>query len=323
MPKTIVVDPGHGGTDPGATGFDLKEKDLTLKISKRIVSELLPYECNVRLTRKTDINPGLDERALLVNSLKADLFVSIHINAGKGTGFESYTYSYALELSEQYRSLVHGEVVAYLNRFGIADRGQKSANFAVLRLTEMSSMLLENLFIDSSSDVLSLQYEPFIAGLSYSIALGIAKALSLPLKEDPWDPVWEISQLLTDKLINSPKEADTYISWGDLATVLNRMRNVPPPTAQIWDQEGEINLLIRDNIINTPRKPNQIALWGEFATALNRLRGRVVPADSWNPAAEIQALIADRFLFSPRSPSTELKWGEFATVLNRYRGVGG
>ncbi|KJS68207.1 MAG: hypothetical protein JL50_04630 [Peptococcaceae bacterium BICA1-7] len=318
MPLTIVIDPGHGGADPGAMGFDLKEKDLNLKICKRIVSELLCYQCTVKLTRKNDSSLSLEARAKLANSLNADFFLSIHINSGGGTGFESYVYRQPAELTVRYRSAIHSEVVAYLSQHGVMDRGRKSAGFAVLRLTKMPAVLLENLFIDNRRDVHLLTDEPFIAGLSHSIALGIAKALSLPLKDNPWDPEWEIEQLLADKIINTPKTPDSQASWGETATTLNRLRGVSPPSAT-WNPEEEISLLLKDNIINTPRQPGDQLLWGEFATALNRLRGREVTSGPWDPVAEINALLADRLLFSPRDTSAPVLWGEFATVLNRYR----
>lgn len=322
MPKTIVVDPGHGGDDPGAVGQNLKEKDLNLKIGRRIVTELLRYRCNARLTRKSDTNPGLNDRATLANSLNADLFVSVHINSGGGTGFESYIYRAASDSTVKYRDTVHSKVAGYLSGYGMADRGRKKAGFAVLRLTAMPAMLLENLFIDNSLDASLLRNETFMAGLAYTITLGIADALALPLKEDPWDPAWEIEQLMKDGIINASREAGAQVYWGETATVFNRMRGTPPPSAG-WDPEGELGLLIRDKIINTPRKPGDGLLWGEFATALNRLREREVSPKAWDPAAEIRALIDDRLLFATRNINDKVLWGEFATVLNRYRGVGG
>ncbi|MFZ5645404.1 MAG: N-acetylmuramoyl-L-alanine amidase [Bacillota bacterium] len=317
--KTIVIDPGHGGKDPGAVGFGLMEKDFTLKISKRIANELLPYECTVSLTRRTDSYISLSERAESANRLKADFFVSIHINAGQGTGFESYIYRSASVLSEQYRDIIHGEVVAYLKQIGLPDRGKKKSNFTVLRATEMPSALLECLFLDTQSNVNFLKSEPFIAGFSYAIARGIAGALSIPRKNDPWNPAGEISRLLEDGIMNTPREHLSNISWGELATVLNRVRGVAPPSISIWNPKEEISLLIRDKIINMPKVPNIIVLWGEFATVLNRLRKRPAPSQSWNPAEEIKLLIDDRLLFTPREPSIALNWGEFATVINRYR----
>lgn len=322
MLKTIVIDPGHGGSDPGAVAPELLEKDLNLKISQKIVNELLPYECQSRLTRKSDYYVGLAARAEFANSLNADFFLSVHVNACGGTGFESFIHWAAFEQSRQYQDTIHGRIAAFLGDFGIADRGKKRADFAVLRLTRMPALLLENLFLDNSRDTAFLVSEPFIASLSHTIAMGIAQALKIPLKENPWDPDWEIAQLQADRIINSPKQPGAYVPWGEMATVLNRLRNVPPPSHK-WDPDGEIALLIRDKLLYTPRYAASTVLWGEFATVLNRLRKRTVTVDTWDPDAELEALIADRLLMLPRKSAAGLKWGEFATVLNRYRGTGG
>ncbi len=81
--RKVVLDPGHGGKDPGAIGYrGLKEKDITLKLAK-LVKEKLEKRlgCVVILTRTTDRFVSLEDRAKLANKVKADLFVSIHCNA--------------------------------------------------------------------------------------------------------------------------------------------------------------------------------------------------------------------------------------------------
>ncbi len=96
--QTIVVDPGHGGQDPGAIGpGGLREKELTLDVARRLAT-LLQEELGVRvvLTRSRDQFVPLQERTALANREKADLFVSIHVNAAAGaaaTGSETYFLS--------------------------------------------------------------------------------------------------------------------------------------------------------------------------------------------------------------------------------------
>ena len=80
--RRIVIDPGHGGKDPGAVGFGLKEKDIVLKVAKkikRILEEKKGYE--VLLTRDSDVSLSLEERTAIANTKEADLFLSIHVNA--------------------------------------------------------------------------------------------------------------------------------------------------------------------------------------------------------------------------------------------------
>jgi N-acetylmuramoyl-L-alanine amidase len=93
--KTVVIDPGHGGKDPGAIGQNgLREKDVVLSVGKRL-GEILKqrYGFNVIYTRQTDIFIPLDERTEIANSKGADLFISIHANASRrkaAKGIETY-----------------------------------------------------------------------------------------------------------------------------------------------------------------------------------------------------------------------------------------
>jgi len=92
--KTIVLDPGHGGKDPGATTSDMKEKDVVLAVAKRLKLTLEEQlGCQVLLTRDDDRFLGLEERTAFANTHNADLFLSLHLNAypsAKVHGFAAY-----------------------------------------------------------------------------------------------------------------------------------------------------------------------------------------------------------------------------------------
>lgn len=181
MSKLIVVDPGHGGSDPGACGNGLRECDLTLRISRDIRSALIrDYDVRVELTRTDDVFIDLSPRAMFANQRDADYFVSIHINAGGGRGYESYIYTSPSDEAIRRQSIVHREVMAYMRGFNVPDRGQKRANFAVLRETAMPALLGENLFIDNPTDAGHLHDEKFLTGLAEAYARGIASAMALP-----------------------------------------------------------------------------------------------------------------------------------------------
>ena len=82
----VVLDPGHGGSDSGASGNGLREKDLTLKIAQYAKQELEKYAgVTVYLTRTSDGYVGLKDRATYAKSVNADIFVSLHINSNKST----------------------------------------------------------------------------------------------------------------------------------------------------------------------------------------------------------------------------------------------
>jgi N-acetylmuramoyl-L-alanine amidase len=101
---TIVIDPGHGGTETGAVGpGGLEEKDVTLQIARRLaaaVQKLFP--CRVVLTRESDGVISLDDRTAVANHEKADLFLSIHANSSRASGARgSETYYLSLEASDK------------------------------------------------------------------------------------------------------------------------------------------------------------------------------------------------------------------------------
>ena len=185
MAKKVFLDPGHGGSDPGAVANGLKEKDLTLKIAKAAEKYLKEkYEgITVKMSRTGDSNPSLSARAKAANDWGADYFVSIHINSGGGTGFESYIFNGTVSSkTKEYQKKVHQVIAA---GDGWADRGMKRANFHVLRETRMSALLTENGFIDRKEDAAKLKDPAFLKKLGRLHAEGIAKAFGLRKKSKP------------------------------------------------------------------------------------------------------------------------------------------
>jgi N-acetylmuramoyl-L-alanine amidase len=181
MTKLVVIDPGHGGSDPGAIGNGLRECDLTLKISKRVKAALLrDFDVDVKLTRRDDTFVSLDARAQFANDRHAAYFVAVHINSGGGTGYEDYIHNNAGTTTSERRNALHKQVATFMAAHGMTDRGRKRANFAVLRETTMAAVLTENLFIDTAADAHLLKDDAFLTGLAEAHARGIAVALSLP-----------------------------------------------------------------------------------------------------------------------------------------------
>ena len=119
--KTVVIDPGHGGKDPGASDNGVTEKDVNLAIGLELQRILAALGYNVVMTRNTDIYLKLQERTDIANNVNADLFVSIHVNAlpakKSATGFEIYimalpTDKDAMELAKiENREYVEGKGV--------------------------------------------------------------------------------------------------------------------------------------------------------------------------------------------------------------------
>src|SRR5690606_10315153 len=181
----IFIDPGHGGNDPGAVGNGLREKDLTLKIAKYMRDYLLANYTGVevRMSRTNDSTVSLSARTNDANKWGADAFISIHVNAGGGTGFESYVYPGVGKATKDLQNAVHGEVMKAFN--GFRDRGKKQAYFHVLRETKMSAVLTENGFIDTKKDADFLKSEANLRKIGETHALGVAKYFGLKKKTQP------------------------------------------------------------------------------------------------------------------------------------------
>ncbi|MEC0329041.1 N-acetylmuramoyl-L-alanine amidase family protein [Paenibacillus macerans] len=151
--KTVVIDAGHGGSDPGTTSFSNRhEKEFTLALALK-VQELLLNEpgINLVMTRESDVYPTRSERVKLANELNADIFVSIHgnsvLSSPQTTGTE--TYYYERSSSKELANTIHKRLVEAV---GFKDRGVKNGNFQVIRETKMAAVLLEVGFLSNPAD---------------------------------------------------------------------------------------------------------------------------------------------------------------------------
>ncbi|TCJ00465.1 N-acetylmuramoyl-L-alanine amidase [Cytobacillus praedii] len=181
----IFIDPGHGGTDPGAVGNGLQEKDITLQISKRIKDLLEGYEnVQIKLSRESDQTLSLKQRTDMANAWGADFLLSIHINAGGGTGYEDFRHSSQSpsSVSGIVQAAIHEAVMKEVKEFGVVDRGKKAENFHMLRESNMTAVLSENLFIDRVSDATSLKDEKFLNAIAIGHVNGIVTAYNLKTK---------------------------------------------------------------------------------------------------------------------------------------------
>lgn len=178
---TLCLDSGHNsfGVDTGAEGNGLREQDITLAICREL-RPLLQYNgFIVVMTRDGDLVNGLSNGYTLIQSLqtridiaenvKADLFLSVHINAGGGTGQE-VLISGAGGRAEQAANKVYAQINSIS---GWPNRGVKVRNVMVLRETTMPAILTENGFIDEASDSTKLKDPRFIYRLAVAHAKGI------------------------------------------------------------------------------------------------------------------------------------------------------
>lgn len=180
--KKIYIDPGHGGDSIGATYKGRLEQDDTLRLAKKVRECLKPYDVEVKLAREGNTNPSLNARAAEANAWGAGYFLSLHRNAigpNIAKGVENWVYSKVSKTGETYK-----QAARILNlvctRTGFSNRGMKLgapsyADFAVNRLTNMSSCLLEVGFIDSDTD--NRIFDSKFNEMAQAIAEGLAEAV--------------------------------------------------------------------------------------------------------------------------------------------------
>ncbi|WP_042142048.1 N-acetylmuramoyl-L-alanine amidase [Paucisalibacillus sp. EB02] len=182
----LYLDPGHGGSDPGAQGNGLREKDINLDIALNIQSLLTnQYEnVSVKMSRTSDITKSLVQRTNEANSWGADYYVSIHCNAfnGSAQGYEDYIHSALTDSSQtaKYRDILHAEITS-VNQ--LQNRGKKKANFHVLRESTMPAILSENGFIDNNHDAALMRDPSWRRKVAQGHVNGIARAFNLKRKD--------------------------------------------------------------------------------------------------------------------------------------------
>jgi N-acetylmuramoyl-L-alanine amidase len=213
--RRVVLDPGHGGRDPGALSAGLREKDVTLALARRVRPLLAARGLEVLLTRDGDRTVELEERTAFAEGEGADLFVSLHVNAAPRRslrGIETYyldrsherhtvrvaahengispaqldslqrtvagfRISEVSEHSARLARAVHGELVGGMRRrySGVNDLGIKKGPFFVLFLSNLPSVLVEVGFLTNPDEAKRLADPRYQDALAAEIADGIVR----------------------------------------------------------------------------------------------------------------------------------------------------
>jgi N-acetylmuramoyl-L-alanine amidase len=172
----VVIDAGHGGSDPGAVSLNSRfEKDFTLAMESKIIDllKLIP-EIDVYETRSSDTYPTLQERVDFANNMNANLFISIHANKFSNAAVNGTETYYNRPDSIAFANLIHRKVTAVS---GISERGVKSGNFKVLRETTMPAVLLELGYLSNKGDEAQLYSNEFQDRTSAAIVASIKEYL--------------------------------------------------------------------------------------------------------------------------------------------------
>lgn len=220
---SVCIDPGHGGSDPGAVANGLEEADVNLAtaLALRDWMELDTRDTkgggswDVIMTREGDTYPSLSDRVDIANAAGVDYFLSIHANAGGGDGTETYAYASGTT-SDGMAHLVQEEVVDML---GTRDRGVKYASFYVITYTSMPATLTELAFLDTWSGNAELLSDPAVlddAGLAHLYAMqrqvGIAPYTPSEVV-DPEDPFADVALSSRPDAVEAGTDFQVEVRW--------------------------------------------------------------------------------------------------------------
>ena len=184
----VVIDPGHGGKDVGATTkTGIKEKDIALGIASKIVvlnNALFEYPLMLYLTRYTDTLISLGDRTQLAKKLKADIFISIHCNQAinrTASGTEVFIHPKSEVQAEESTYLGFTIQKGLADVLGIKNRGVKYGNFQVLRdnYNSKAAILLELGFLSQTDEAMYLSQEESQNAIALAILQSIIKSLGL------------------------------------------------------------------------------------------------------------------------------------------------
>ncbi|CAK7084050.1 N-acetylmuramoyl-L-alanine amidase [Tissierella sp.] len=226
----IFIDAGHGGKDSGAVGNRLQEKDINLSVALKVGEILKRHNVEVIYSRTTDVFVELADRASIANKANADIFVSIHSNAADNIaakGLETFSYPNSAKGTDLAKCIQDSILQS---KIYTSNRGIKTANFAVLRQSNMPSALVELAFITNVEDSKILRDKQ--NELALSVAKGILDYLKINYIEEtketnkysPWareGMLWGIDLGLTDG--SNPKEP---ITLERVITILHRMSKI-------------------------------------------------------------------------------------------------
>lgn len=171
-PFLVVLDPGHGGSAPGAIYGGVEEKDINLAVAQLVRALLEEQEgVEVLMTREGDEEIGLYERSNMANEAHADLFVSLHSNALENdSGYAGIMTFYWTRQSRSAAGLVQDAVISAT---GAKDRGVRTEEYIVVREADMPAVLIEMGFMTCPEELARMTDPEYQAKLAQGIAQGI------------------------------------------------------------------------------------------------------------------------------------------------------
>ncbi|MFA5881569.1 MAG: N-acetylmuramoyl-L-alanine amidase CwlD [Eubacteriales bacterium] len=187
--RVFVIDPGHGGIDPGAVGYQgLREKDIVLQVSQRLRKLLNQAGSKVIMTRESDIDlsspetggpsarkvEDLSKRVELANNNGADLFLSIHVNAFPSSRWRGAQIFYQRNENES-KKLAEAIQSELTRIMGNTTRAAKAADYFTTRNTKIAAVIIEIGFISNPAEAELLKDPAYQRKLAYAIYSGLVK----------------------------------------------------------------------------------------------------------------------------------------------------
>ena len=174
---TVVLDPGHGGRDPGAIAVGgMYEKDVVLPISLAVRNALVARGVKVVMTRADDRFIELDNRARIANRARPDLFVSIHADSARSRSARGYTL-YAARAASKKSIFLAKRIDRSLAATGVSSRGLRRADYRVLVKTNCPAVLVEVGYLSNSAEARRLATDRHRQAIAEAIAAGVINSL--------------------------------------------------------------------------------------------------------------------------------------------------
>jgi N-acetylmuramoyl-L-alanine amidase len=178
--RIIVIDAGHGGTDPGTMNGKTYEKNIVLSVAKKVKQKLESAGAKVIMTRESDVYKTLEERVQIAKNNYAELFVSIHVNSGSSAANGTETYYDTSKNPNGYESYLLAKAIEQqiVNNADMNNRGVKDYDYYVIRNNNVPSVLIELGFITNNSDYKKLISDHYQNIFAQSIYNGIVQYYS-------------------------------------------------------------------------------------------------------------------------------------------------
>jgi N-acetylmuramoyl-L-alanine amidase len=190
--KTIVIDPGHGGYDPGAVWGELYEKDINLKICQELKNQFEQKGAKVVLTRTGDFNYALvgqrglvakrydlNQRIIIANKNEADILLTVHVNSTRKSSYEGAETFYHHN-SNKGRQLALAIQQQFSTIPGMTKRAAKISDCYMLRYSKMPAVLIEVGYLSNERERGLLQDDKYLNTLASKIAMGVIEFYASP-----------------------------------------------------------------------------------------------------------------------------------------------